>query len=125
MYPVAPVRKIRIAAVYHSSTVPRDTLIDVFRDLTRARGDFLVYDDGFRSRSYTYEQIGRAALAFSIRLHELGLRKGDKVVFWSENRPEWIVAFWACVIDGIIVVPIDYRSSPAFLLRVSEIVSAK
>ena len=33
MYPVAPVRKILIAAVYHSSTVPRDTLIDFFDDL--------------------------------------------------------------------------------------------
>ena len=53
------------------------------------------------------------------------LRKGDKVVFWCENRPEWIVAFWGCLLRGVIVVPIDYRSSPDFLLRVSRIVSAK
>src|SRR5688572_14520156 len=125
MYPVAPVRKIRIAAVYHSSTVSRETLIEFFRDLARMRGDFLVYDDGFRSRSHTYEEVGRAARSVAASLHELGLRKGDKVVFWSENRPEWIVAFWGCLLRGIIVVPIDYRASADFLSRVSRIVAAK
>jgi long-chain acyl-CoA synthetase len=105
--------------------VPRDTLIDFFRDLARARGDFLVYDNGFRSRSHTYEQVAATALAFAASLDTLGLQKGDKVVFWSENRPEWVVAFWGCLLRGIIVVPIDYRSSPDFLARVSRIVSAK
>jgi long-subunit acyl-CoA synthetase (AMP-forming) len=77
--------------------VARDTLIDFFVDLSHARGDFLVYDDGFRSRSYSYAEVVRAAHAFAAQLHELGVRKGDKVVFWSENRPEWIVAFWGCL----------------------------
>ena len=103
----------------------RDTLVDFFEDLSRARGDFLVYDDGFRSRRYTYDQVGRAARIFADRLHEIGVVKGDKVVFWSENRPEWIVAFWGCVLSGVVVVPVDYRASPEFLARVSRIVAAK
>ena len=103
----------------------RDTLIDFFRDLALARGVFLVYDDGFRSHSYTYAQVAAAARGFAARAHALGLRKGDKVVFWSENRPEWIVAFWGCLLAGIVVVPIDYRSSPDFLRRVVRIVAAK
>jgi long-chain acyl-CoA synthetase len=105
--------------------VVRGTLIDFFGDLAKARGDFLVYDDGFRSRSYTYANVAHAARNFSARLHALGLRKGDKVVVWSENRPEWVVAFWGCLLGGVIVVPIDYRASPDFLARVSRIVSAK
>jgi len=125
MCPVAPVRKIRIAGVYHSSVVARDTLIDFFLDFSAARGDFLLYDDGFRSRSYTYKEISRMAGSFAARVHDAGLRKGDAVVFWSENRPEWIAAFWGCLLRGVVVVPIDYRSSPDFLLRVSRIVSAK
>ena len=103
----------------------RDTLIDFFHDFSRARGEFLVYDDGFRSRSYSYDETSRRATHFAVRLHDLGLRQGDAVVFWSENRPEWISAFWACVLRGIVVVPIDYRSSQDFLVRVSRIVSAK
>jgi long-chain acyl-CoA synthetase len=111
--------------VYHSSLVARDTLIDFFGDLSQARGEFLVYDDGFRSRGYSYAEVANAARGMAARLHALGLRKGDKVVFWSENRPEWIVAFWACLLRGIVVVPIDYRASPDFLARVVSIVSAR
>ncbi len=103
----------------------RDTLIDFFGDLSLARGEFLVYDNGFRSRGYSYAEVARAARGFAGRLHELGFRKGDKIVFWSENRPEWIVAFWGCLLCGIIVVPIDYRASPDFLARVSRIVAAR
>jgi long-chain acyl-CoA synthetase len=105
--------------------VARDTLIDLFHDLSRARGEFLVYDDGFRSRGHTYVDVARAARGFAARLHDQGLRKGDKAIFWSENRPEWIVAFWGCLLGGVIVVPVDYRASPDFLARVSRIVHAK
>ena len=103
----------------------RDTLLDFFADLSRARGPFLVHDDGFRERRFSYEDVGSAARAFAARLHDAGLRKGDAVVFFSENRPEWIATFWGCLLRGIVVVPIDYRSAPDFLLRVARIVKAK
>ena len=48
-----------------------------------------------------------------------GLRKSDKVVFWSENRPEWIIALWGCLLNGSIAVPIDYRASQEFLDKVA------
>jgi len=105
--------------------VARDTLIDFFNDLAGADGEFLVYDDGFRTRTFSYREVGRASRGFAARLHEAGLRKGDKVVVFSENRPEWIMAFWGCLLVGAVVVPIDYRSSPDFLARVSRIVAAK
>src|SRR5437867_9084158 len=101
-------------SLHHNSLVARHTLIDFFRDLAHARGEFLVYDDGFRSRSYTYDDVGRAANGFAARLHELGLRTGDKVVVWSEKRPEWIVAFWGCLILCVVGVAIDYRAWPDF-----------
>ena len=102
----------------------RDTLIDFFDDLSRARGTFLVHDDGFRSRSYSYAEIARGARGFAAAIHAAGARAGDKIVFWSENRPEWIVAFWGCLLCGAVVVPIDYRASPDFLARVARIVGA-
>lgn len=103
----------------------RETLLDFFEDLARWRGDFLVYDDGFRSWSYSYADVAGAARAFARRLERGGLVKGDKVVFWGENRPEWVVAFWGCVLRGVVVVPIDYRTSSDFLLRVRDIVEAR
>ena len=103
----------------------RETLIDFFRDLVTIRGEFLVYDDGYRLRGHTYEEVGRAARGFAARLAAFGLQKGDKVVFWGENRPEWIVCYWGCLIAGVIVVPIDYRSSAEFVHKVRLLVDAK
>jgi long-chain acyl-CoA synthetase len=105
--------------------VARDTLLDFFQDLSSTRGDFLCYDDGFRTHGYSYWATARMARGFAVRIHEAGLRKGDAVVFWSENRPEWIAAYWGCLLRGVVVVPIDYRSSPDFLLQVTRIVSAR
>jgi long-chain acyl-CoA synthetase len=103
----------------------RDTLLDFFRDLVTIRGEFLVFDDGYRRRSHTYEEVGRAARGFAGRLSAAGLRHGDKVVFWGENRPEWIACYWGCLLLGVIVVPIDYRSTPEFLARVRRLVDSR
>ena len=103
----------------------RDTLAGFFEDLASKTGDFLVYDDGFRTRRYRYEDVGAAARGFAARLHAAGLVKGDAVLFWAENRPEWIAAFWGCVLAGVIVVPVDYRSSLDFARRVGAVVRAR
>jgi len=103
----------------------RETLLDFFADMTRRHGEFLVYDDGYRSRSWPYEEVGRAARGVARAFGEAGIGKGDAVVIWSENRPEWVIAFWGCLLAGVVAVPIDYRSSPAFLRRVQAIVEAK
>ena len=103
----------------------RRTLIDFFDDLAALDGEFLVYDDGYRTWSLTYADTAAAARAFAARLREAGIAKGQSVAVWSENRPEWIVALWGCLLEGVILVPIDYRASAAFLARVAEIVSAR
>jgi len=105
--------------------VRRETLIDFFQDLVEIRGDFLAYDDGYRRRVHTYEETGRAARGFAARLAAAGLRKGDKVVFWGENRPEWVACYWGCLLAGVVVVPIDYRSSSAFVIKVRRLVEAR
>jgi long-chain acyl-CoA synthetase len=103
----------------------RRTLIDFFDDLPSTPGDFLVYDDGYRTWSMTYSETASAARAFAARLRAAGIAKGATVAIWSENRPEWIVAFWGCVLEGVVLVPIDYRTSDAFLIKVADIVDAR
>ena len=103
----------------------RDTLLDFFDDLAGLHGAFLAYDNGFRSWTYTYAEVARAARGFAARLAESGLIKGDAVIFWAENRPEWVAALWGCWLQGIVAVPIDYRASPDLLRRVAAIVNAR
>ena len=39
-------------------------------------------------------------------LRQWGIQKGDRVAILSENRPEWMIADFACVTSGIADVPI-------------------
>ena len=36
------------------------------------------------------------------------------MLLWGENCAEWLAGYWGAVIAGVIVVPIDYRSSADF-----------
>jgi long-chain acyl-CoA synthetase len=112
-------------AAAQARSMPRETLLDFFDDLCRTSGTFLVHDDGFRVRSWTYTEVGAGARAFAATLARQGIGSDDKVVIWGENRPEWIVAFWGTLLRGAILVPIDYRASPEFLGKVAGIVEAK
>ena len=103
----------------------RDTLLDYFDERLRGDTEFLVHDDGYRVRRQSYDEVRRAAAAFAARLAGAGVGAGDAVLFWGENRPEWIAAFWGCLLRGAVVVPIDYRASSAFLESIARRVDAR
>ena len=105
--------------------MPRESLIDFFQDFADLPAEFLVHDDGFRTRTYTYREVASFSRAFAARLNRSGVGPGDKVVFYSENRPEWVMALWGCLLAGVIAVPIDYRSNADFVRRIAGIVEAK
>jgi long-chain acyl-CoA synthetase len=109
----------------HAKSVTRDTLLDYFASVTALRGTYLVYDDGYRPRSYTYAQLGLAARNFAAKLRAAGVGSGDRVVLWSENRPAWVAAFWACQLLGAAVAPLDEHHAPEFCARVVGITAAK
>ena len=82
-------------------------------------------------RNGRYEPISHATLAERVRrtslgLAELGVRAGDRVAILSENRPEWAIADYACLMLGAADVPI-YPNLPAdqvaYILRDSGAVA--
>jgi long-chain acyl-CoA synthetase len=73
----------------------------------------------------TYKSSGDLAVAFADRLRAEGIAPGDRVLFWSENRPEWVIALWGCLLEGVVAVPVDFRSSAKVVERIAAIVSAK
>ncbi|HTW67934.1 MAG TPA: AMP-binding protein [Bryobacteraceae bacterium] len=105
--------------------MPRETLLDFFDDFARLEDEFLIYDDGFQARHYRYREIAAHARGFAAWLAEQRIGRDDKVILYGENRPEWVVALWGCLLAGVIAVPIDYRSSQEFVDRIRAIVAAK
>jgi long-chain acyl-CoA synthetase len=100
-------------------------LAQLFEEFSQSSTEYLQYDSGYRRWKYSYAQVRRAAKHFAARLKENDIRKGDKVLFWSENRPEWVAAFWGCILAGVVVVPIDYRASTHFVRHIHKIVDAR
>jgi len=103
----------------------RETLLDFFDDLAKLDGPFLVHDDGYTSREVSYRELADAARRFASRLADRRISAGENVVCWSENRNEWVAAFWGCALAGVVIVPVDFRASADFLKRIAHIVSAR
>ncbi len=105
--------------------MPRDTLLDFFHDFAGLEDEFLIHDDGYHARHFRYSEIATRAGAFAARLRERGIGRDEKIILFGENRPEWLIALWGCLLAGVIAVPIDYRSSPEFVERIEKIVGAR
>ena len=60
----------------------------------------------YDSEGYTYNQLYSEVLKLALKLHNLGIRKGDKVAILSVNSPNWGVTYLATVYMGAITVPI-------------------
>jgi long-chain acyl-CoA synthetase len=80
---------------------------------------------GYRAESWSYQQIAEHANRLARELETRGVRKSDAVMLWGENSAEWIIAFFACLLCGALIVPIDHSSSLEFACRVAQEVNAK
>ena len=87
--------------------------------------EYLVYDDGYRRWTHSYSEVAESALAFATRLQKAGVGKADRIILWCENRPEWLFAFWGCVLAGIVVVPIGSEASADFVQRIKRIIQPR
>jgi len=101
------------------------TLVQFFNGFAQRPEEFVIYDDGYRRWSYSYRQIAAAATAFAAQLRDRSIASGEKILFWSENRPEWLAAFWGCLLRKVVVVPVDYRASASMVLALQQVVQAR
>jgi len=69
----------------------------------------------------TYRELAADTDALARRLAHAGVTTGDRVALVAENRPEWVVAFLACLQLGAVVVPMNVRLGPAELGRQLEV----
>jgi long-chain acyl-CoA synthetase len=104
----------------------RTTLASYVDDfLARDNETAFAHRHGLRVKRGSYSQIARTALQFARELETRRIAKGDRVLLWARNSPEWVSAFLGCVLRGVIVVPLDLQSEPGFIKRVREQVGPK
>jgi long-chain acyl-CoA synthetase len=57
---------------------------------------------------------------FAALLSERGIQKGERVIIWAPNGPEWIAAFFGCILRGVLPVALDEAGSHEFVSRVEQ-----
>jgi long-chain acyl-CoA synthetase len=104
----------------------RQSLVEFFQDYARQGNDAaFIHHRGYRIQRWTYSRVAADARRFARELEARGIGKGDAVLLWAENSPEWAVVFWGCLLRGAVVVPIDRISTAEFSSRVAQQVNTK
>ncbi|HUQ41149.1 MAG TPA: AMP-binding protein [Candidatus Limnocylindrales bacterium] len=80
----------------------------------------LIIKPGFRTRTWSYRDLSEVVPRIARHLAESGLRKGDRVITFGVNRPEYGIAMLAALRAGAIVVPLDVNSTTEFVKKISE-----
>jgi long-chain acyl-CoA synthetase len=80
---------------------------------------------GYRMETWSYARIAQGANRLARELEFRGIGKGDAVLLWGENSPEWIIAFFGSLLRGAVIVPLDHGSTIEFVSRIAREVNAK
>jgi len=75
--------------------------VDRFRE-----SEFIRFKRDGSWKSLSFGESARRVRELALGLHALGLRGGDRVAIWSENRPEWNLSDLASLALGAVDVPI-------------------
>ena len=54
----------------------------------------------------TYAEMGTKISAIQAFMKDIGIKKGDKVIIYSQNSPNWGVVYFALQCSGIVAVPV-------------------
>ncbi|CAM2010532.1 class I adenylate-forming enzyme family protein [Acanthopleuribacter pedis] len=76
-------------------------------------GDRIALEQAGDGATMTYAAMDRLADRWATYLHQLGVGEGDRVVVLATNRAEHLHLFFACLRLGALLVPLNYRLSPA------------
>jgi long-chain acyl-CoA synthetase len=99
-----------------------NTIVDMLRRSAETYGGSrcLVYRTEQDRTEYTYADLLDRSLRVAAMLRARGVGKGDRVVLWGPNRPEWAFAYFGTMLLGAIVVPFDVRAAETFLQRIES-----
>jgi long-chain acyl-CoA synthetase len=91
--------------VPHEVDIPLKSVNDLFDEATekwKNRTALIFY-----GKKYSYGELREKVYRFATALHNLGIRKGDRVALLLLNSPEHFIAFYGIIRIGAIVTPVS------------------
>ena len=92
------------------------TLVDDWR--RHAERVAVVDYRGNRRYRMRYGELAGLTDRFASELARRGIAEGDRVILWAPNSAAWVAAFFGCVLQGVLVVPLDATGTTEFAARV-------
>ncbi|MDR0878995.1 MAG: AMP-binding protein, partial [Treponema sp.] len=74
---------------------------------------------------WSYTRLASEVRRIARGLLASGLNKGDRVILWAENRPEWMAVWLGAAVAGLTIVPVDFLISEAECLNIIKITKAR
>ena len=68
-----------------------------------------------------YSELLDESLELLFLLQTSGVKPGDEMIFQLESNHDFIVGFWACILGGIIPVPISLGNNEEHRIKVFKI----
>jgi len=90
-----------------------------------SKNKYFYHRGKYRTVSWDFKKVYSYARKFASLLRRYNIKKGSKVIIKGQNRPEWIVAFTGCLMEGVVAVPIDVNSGSEFERKVLTEVKAE
>jgi benzoate-CoA ligase len=90
-------------------------------EINRQRGHKVAFVDD--ETQITYQELEQRARSFCLHLHQLGLKKEDRVLIATTDCVKVPVAILGCILGGYVFVPCNARGSKITLAKYLEICS--
>lgn len=72
----------------------------------------------FRTFYCSYSKLYTYIKKFSAFLEKNNIKKGDKIAILYQNSPEYVITFLGAILKGVILIPIDIRSTKDFIEKI-------
>jgi acyl-CoA synthetase (AMP-forming)/AMP-acid ligase II/acyl carrier protein len=89
-----------------NATTPVTTLAELLAANRNYPGKITYLEGEHDARDVSYEELHARALGILHHLQRLGARRGDKLILFLGSNEQFIDAFWAALLGGIIPVPV-------------------
>jgi acyl-CoA synthetase (AMP-forming)/AMP-acid ligase II/acyl carrier protein len=98
-----------------------DSLIDLFADVRDRDREIRFIEGQHDERRLSFAELWGRALQLLGALQSRGMRAGDELVIFSKSNENFVVAFWAAVLGGIVPVPVAVGISDEHRLKLFRI----
>lgn len=79
-------------------------------------------DDSGQNRYLSYSSLFEKSLSLSSYYHnEIKLLSGDKLIFQVDNNYDFIINFWACILIGVIPIPLTYANNDETITKLYNV----